>query len=86
MTKKSEISQNYEYVQIFTFSQTFTIKVSYNNDVSLQNALSLVSNFTLNVLTRFLHSTLRLLGRSRRRFNACLYKQLLYTVVACCHN
>jgi len=29
-----------------------------NNDVSLQNALSLVSNFTLNLLTRFFHSTL----------------------------
>ena len=57
--KKSEVSQNYEYVQIFTFSQKkITIKVSYNNDVSLQNALSVVSNFTLNVLTRFFHSTL----------------------------
>ena len=42
--------------QCVTFSQKkITIKVSYNNDV---NALSLVSNFTLNVLTRFFHSTL----------------------------
>jgi len=41
ITKKSEVSQNYEYVQIFTFLQKkTTIKVSYNNDVSLQNALS----------------------------------------------
>jgi len=62
------------------FHKKITIEVSYNNDVSLQNALSLVSNLTLNVLTRFFHSTLgfsktKLILTELNNFNTVRFKQ-----------
>ena len=67
----------YKYLH---FHKKITIEVSYNNDVSLQNALSLVSNLTLNVLTRFFHSTLgfsktKLILTELNNFNIVRFKQ-----------